>query len=60
MLYEAITGLGSRVENGVLLTSLQDITAYINQPYVTDAGGINYHTLFNNAPVGITVTNEIV
>ncbi len=42
----------------VLMTSLQDITHFVNRQEDDGNIGINYHALFNNAPVGITVTDK--
>ena len=59
-LHTVLANIDSIDYNGesVLLTSLQDITCYLTHPDEADDGGINYHALFNNAPVGITVTDE--
>ncbi len=42
----------------VLLTSLQDITNYKKSPGEAEPHDINYHALFSNAPIGITVTSK--
>lgn len=42
----------------VLLTSLQDVTQFVNRQEGEEKLDINYHSLFSNAPIGITVTDK--
>lgn len=42
----------------VLLTSFQDITRFKQHLNEQGKEDINYHTLFSNAPIGITVTDK--